>query len=379
MANDAGNAQTLINHIRNREENPVIIPNGELMKLLGLGNDVYRYQQLRYEIPFLVSDIILERQTSNYIRKEKQPFGFKKLTPEEAKTYQLTSINFRYLTDKQIQAISSLLPKEMSNKDKFRTLLIIDILIGKNPQNQWCTIAKNLFPSFLAASEDEIQMLFDVLLDKKILYKAQIKGNVIFKLALSESERQEIEHFLSTDSPVTTQQLQVVNVNTTRTRPVQFIRKTSKSIKASDAVDLSSKCAIIENKKTNVRENTETTFDEALKVLVDCYRDKEHKLEVLQQDNAKSHEIFETMNANYVEKSDELRKLQAESENMASAKKKIRQNVPHVLDQLTARLLDLLMEFTTSPVSIESTNQFKSNMLAAVMDTQQSIKNLMPK
>ncbi len=373
-------AQTLIDYIRESKENPVIIPNGELMKLLGTGNDVYRYQQLRYEIPFLAPDIILERQTSNYLRKEKQPFGFKKLTPKEVKAYKLNATNFRYLTEQQIESILKDMPEAMTQKDKFRILLIIDILLSKNPKNNWCIIAKNLFPSFLAASEDEIGMLFDQLLANKILYKANIKGTTVFKVALTEQDRMEIESFISGSPEASDAPIEIVNVNIARTRPVSLLRKNDKSVKASEAIDLSNKCAIMSDKKTSVRIGTDiTTFDEALKVLVDCYRKKEQQLEAIQQDNQKSHEVFETMNASYVAQSNELQKIKDEANEMAAAKKQMKKSIPYMLDQLTSKLLDTLMEFTSSPVSIESTNKFKSNVLASIMDTQQSVKNLLPK
>jgi hypothetical protein len=158
------------------------------------------------------------------------------------------------------------------------------------------------------------------------------------------------------------------------------MRKSSKAVKASEGIDLSTKCAIIENKETSVRKDIKTdTFEAALKALSDCYRAKEQQLADILADNKRSHEVFEAMNADYVVKNDELAKLKSEIDDIAQTKKELKQRVPHILDLLVSHLLDALMEYTQAPVSIESTNEFKSKMLSVIMDTQQSIKNVLPK
>ena len=191
-----------------------------------IGGYPYEHQQIRYLMPFVTPDIVIELDDGSKVRRHKKTYAYRVLSPEAAEQYKFSEKNFRYLMENQISFVEKQIYKvksDISKKDLFRILFMCDLFVSKNPRNQWCVIAKRLFSSFFAIPKEAIDLFLTVLVQSKIYMMIDIGESRIYKIALSETDQETIETEIT--EGFDNKEITVLNVNRQKTTVSKIISK----------------------------------------------------------------------------------------------------------------------------------------------------------
>ena len=144
------------------------------------------YQTMRYSVsltskPNIVMEIDLSTNPSS--SRAKSAYGFRKISnPEE---YELSEINFRVLTNNQIEYITNKVKEHGSYRDYTSVLPIlyyVDIMMSKNINNNWSIINSRFFTMYFFIPADIINMYRNKLIEYGILYEQKLFNYTLSKI-----------------------------------------------------------------------------------------------------------------------------------------------------------------------------------------------------
>lgn len=356
------------------------------------------YQTMRYSVsltskPNIVMEIDLSTNPSS--SRAKSAYGFRKISnPEE---YELSEINFRVLTNNQIEYITNKVKEHGSYRDYTSVLPIlyyVDIMMSKNINNNWSIINSRFFTMYFFIPADIINMYRNKLIEYGILYEQKLFNYTLSKI-IFPWEKDMYSANLSI-SDINAKDIVIIGYNyysknnifnniNDRLSKVQYAEineNTYTEQHNKNSVDKTQDCDIIENKHTNnevVAQNSDVIMlltDVIKKNVGALIQERDSLKEQLEESEtkfSKDYDVFQKLSDEYASSINEMeaiKKSYASPDAIEKYKRNLANRIKNILNKFMLDVTDELAKMDNNSVSI---NETKANIIAISADTRQSI------
>lgn len=356
------------------------------------------YQTMRYSAsltsrPNIVMEIDLSTNPSG--SRTKSAYGFRKISnPEE---YELSEINFRVLTNNQIEYIISKVKENGSYKDYTSVLPIlyyVDVMMSKNINNNWSIINSRFFTMYFFIPADIINMYRNKLIEYGILYEQKLFNYTLSKIVFPwEKDMYGVNLSIS---DINAEDIVIIGYNyysknnifnniNDRLNEIRHI-EANKNIYTEqhnkNNVDKTQDCDIIKNKHTN-NEVAEQDSD-VIMLLTDVIKKNvgaliqerdslKEQLEESETKFSKDYDVFQKLSDEYTSSINEMeaiKKSYVSPDAIEKYKRNLSNRIKNILNKFMLDVTDELAKMDNNSVSM---NETKANIITISADARQSI------
>lgn len=377
------NIKTLVNYIVNNVPDNGDFLEIELQKFIGVMgiSSTGAFMMLKYGAIASIDmpdNIVMELCpiSGRIMSRPRMSYGYRKV--EDISKYEITTANFRRLTENDIQTLKGIFADVpgIGVKKLLIIMLMVDMLVTKNSKDRaWSRIKVGHISSYFMIPENIVNQYFNILRDNNILIESvhPIDNKTIARFNLECVKKPESDDDFSTCA---------IGFSTGKQK--KLVALLNQNIQKNN-VDISSKKCIIENKDTanvlleNEVENNQVdaAFD-SLKQMVNetitAIENERDELKAKLEDYDSSSVAFQALNEQYqdvVKQKEEIEASYISPKRMTQIKSSLFDKCSFLLNKMSSDIIVQLADIN-SGVDI---NTARRNIMTMTLDVAKSIEN----